>query len=97
MRQVGYRGDFGLVRIVWRGLAERPRVVSGLTMLAAFAWHTVRRTPRIDDPAAIAALRAYQRDRLVGMVRRDHDPTLGRAGEGPALWTAQEARRELGR
>jgi len=95
MRQVGYRGDFGLVRIGWRGLTERPRVLSALPMLAAFAWHTLRRTPRIPDPGAIAAIRDYQRRRLVSLLTRRYDPTLGNAGEGPAFWNAEQARGDL--
>jgi poly-beta-1,6-N-acetyl-D-glucosamine synthase len=95
MRQVGYRGDFGLVRIAWRGLTERPRVLSAVPMLAAFAWHTLRRTPRIPDPQAIAAIRDYQRRRLVSLLTRRYDPTLGNAGDGPAFWSAEQARDDL--
>ena len=63
-RYMGYRPSFVLVRAGYRMLVERPPVVGGLGVLAGWLAATAARSPVVDDPAAVAALRAEQRDRL---------------------------------
>jgi poly-beta-1,6-N-acetyl-D-glucosamine synthase len=63
-RYMGYRGDFLLARAGYRMLVERPPFVGGLGLLTGWLAATVARAPVVDDAAAVAALRAEQRDRL---------------------------------
>jgi len=61
---MGYRPSFVFVRAGYRMLVERPPLVGGLGLLAGWVAATARRSPVVDDPKAVAALRAEQRDRL---------------------------------
>jgi biofilm PGA synthesis N-glycosyltransferase PgaC len=61
---MGYLPAFVLVRAGYRMLVERPPLLGGAALLAGWTAAALRREPRVDDPLAIAALRAEQRGRL---------------------------------
>lgn len=87
---MGYLWRWALVRAAYRGLRERPRVLSGLALWSGFAWSRLTRRPMVDDEPARAELRAEQRARLGGLLRGR--PTLGPAaipGGGPAFWAGE--------
>jgi biofilm PGA synthesis N-glycosyltransferase PgaC len=63
-RYMGYLPSFVLVRAGYRMLVERPPVLGGLALLAGWTLATLRGTPVVDDPLAVAALRDEQRGRL---------------------------------
>lgn len=85
---MGYRLDFLLLRATYRGLVERPRVLSGLALLAGFAWARVTRKPRVPDPEARVELRKEQRVRMRALLSGGRGssliPVLGEGG--PAFW-----------
>ena len=84
---MGYLPSWLVVRAVYRSLVEKPRLLSGLVLFAGYAWARIRRLPQIDDRAARAELRAEQRARLTGLLRRKRTPALPEAdGGGPAYW-----------
>lgn len=84
----GYTPAFALVRSAYRGLVEPPRAASGLLMLAAYGSGLLRRGVGVRDQAAVAELRAEQRQRLRNLLR----PIVPGQGPGPAHWTAAAAR-----
>jgi poly-beta-1,6-N-acetyl-D-glucosamine synthase len=63
-RYMGYLPGFLLARACYRMAVERPPLLGGFALLAGWLAATVRRAPVVDDPEAVAALRAEQRSRL---------------------------------
>jgi biofilm PGA synthesis N-glycosyltransferase PgaC len=63
-RYMGYLPAFVLVRAGYRMLVETPPLLGGLALLAGWMLATLRGAPVVDDPPAVAALRAEQRRRL---------------------------------
>jgi poly-beta-1,6-N-acetyl-D-glucosamine synthase len=61
---MGYLPAFVLVRSGYRMVVERPPVLGGLALLAGWASASVSGAQHVDDPAAVAALRREQRERL---------------------------------
>jgi poly-beta-1,6-N-acetyl-D-glucosamine synthase len=61
---MGYLPSFVLARSGYRMVVERPPLLGGLGLLAGWAEATLRGTPVVDDPQAVAALRREQRERL---------------------------------
>jgi poly-beta-1,6-N-acetyl-D-glucosamine synthase len=86
---MGFRWDYFLAWAAARGLRQRPRTLSGLVMVAAFARSRLVGAPRIDDPLASAALRAEQRRRIAGALRRTpRRAPVPLPDRGPAFWAA---------
>jgi poly-beta-1,6-N-acetyl-D-glucosamine synthase len=89
---MGYRWQFMLLRAAYRGLVERPRVLGGLALLAAYVDARLRRLPRVADAAAIAELRREQGERMRALLRWRHDvePAAALPDGGPAYWFRNE-------
>jgi poly-beta-1,6-N-acetyl-D-glucosamine synthase len=68
-RYMGYQPSFLLARACYRMLVERPPLLGGGALLAGWLAATVRKDPLVDDPEAVAALRAEQRSRLRRLAR----------------------------
>jgi hypothetical protein len=85
---MGYRWQFMLLRAAYRGTVERPRVLGGLALLAAYAVARLRRLPQVADTAAIGELRREQAERIRSLLRLRHDvePVAQLPGGGPAYW-----------
>lgn len=98
---MGYRWQFMLLRAAYRAAVERPRVLGGLALLAAYANARLRRLPQVPDPAAIAELRREQSQRMRALLRLRHDvvPAVPLPDGGPAFWLRERAatRRPVGR
>ncbi len=90
---MGYRWQFMLLRAGYRALVERPRVLGGLALLAAYVDARVRRRPRVADPGAIRELRREQARRMAALLRWRHDvePVAQLPDGGPAYWFRDEA------
>ena len=90
---MGYRWDFMLLRAAYRAMVERPRLLGGLALLAAFADARLRRLPQVPDPSAIAELRREQARRMRSLLRLQHDvePAAPLPGGGPAFWLRDRA------
>ncbi len=86
---MGYRVDFLVLRALYRGLVERPPLLSGLVLAAGYCWARLVRRSQVHDPAARALLRAEQRVRMRALVGRKEGAQLVQStGEGgPAFWT----------
>jgi poly-beta-1,6-N-acetyl-D-glucosamine synthase len=63
---MGYRPSFVVVRAGYRMLVEKPPVLGGAALFAGWLHAAAARTPIVDDPQAVAALREEQRQRLRG-------------------------------
>lgn len=63
-RYMGYLPWFVLLRAGYRMFVERPPVLGGLAIMAGWLAATAERAPVVDDPLAVARLRAEQRSRL---------------------------------
>lgn len=90
---MGYRPDFLAIRAAYRMLVEQPPVLGGVVLALGYVWSRLRRRPTIDDAAAVAELRAEQRQRLAALARGRRElaaPPL--PGHGPAFWSAEQAR-----
>lgn len=89
---MGYRWQFMLLRAAYRGLVERPRVLGGLALLAAYTDARLRRLPQVADPDAISELRREQAGRMKALLRWQHDvePLAPLPGGGPAYWFRDE-------
>jgi hypothetical protein len=87
-RYMGYLPSFVLVRAGYRMLVERPPMLGGLALLAGWTLATLRGTPVVDDPLAVAALRDEQRGRL-RRLRSGGTVEPDRAGALPALPPSQ--------
>jgi biofilm PGA synthesis N-glycosyltransferase PgaC len=98
---MGYRWQFMLLRAAYRGAVERPRLLGGLALFAAYADARLRRLPQVPDPDAIAELRREQAQRMRSLLRLRHDvePAAPLPDGGPAYWFRDEAatRRSAGR
>ena len=89
---MGYVPAFFAVRAAYRMVVERPPVLGGLVLGAGFAYSRLTRQPLYADPAAIALLRAEQRDRLRRLARgRTAIPLPPLPDGGPAFWAAAQA------
>jgi biofilm PGA synthesis N-glycosyltransferase PgaC len=86
---MGYLPTFVLVRAAYRMAVEQPRVLGGLVLLAGYARAALAREPRVDDPAAVAAMRREQRGRLRSLLSGgDVEPERAEAG-GPSFWAGR--------
>jgi hypothetical protein len=85
---MGYRPDFLILRAVYRGLVETPRVLSGLALLSGFVWARVTRRPQVQDFKARSELRKEQRHRIRNLLRGGRGPSLVPllSEGGPAFW-----------
>lgn len=86
---MGYDCRFLLLRAGYRMLAERPRVLGGMVLGAAFAYASLRSLPQVDDAAAVRELRTEQRARmrqLLPIRRRLTVRPAALPGGGPAFW-----------
>jgi glycosyltransferase involved in cell wall biosynthesis len=63
---MGYRPSFVVVRAGYRMLVEKPPVLGGAALFAGWLHAAVTRASIVDDPQAVAALRAEQGQRLRG-------------------------------
>jgi hypothetical protein len=54
---MGYLWRWALVRVAYRALVERPRVLGGLALGLGFAWSRITRRPMVDDAEARRLLR----------------------------------------
>jgi poly-beta-1,6-N-acetyl-D-glucosamine synthase len=83
---MGYRPSFLLLRVGYRMLVERPRVIGGLVLGAGYLVCALRRAPRTGDEAARSLLRADQGRRMRRMLgrRADAPPLPALPGGGPA-------------
>ena len=73
---MGYRPSFVVVRAGYRMLVEKPPLLGGAALFAGWLHAAATREPVVDDPQAVAALRAEQRQRLRG--RRARPQTVSR-------------------
>ena len=71
---LGYAPLFQLSVSAYRAAVQPPYLISGLAMLAGYAWAALRRGRRALDPDAVAFLRAEQRRRLLRAVTRQPEP-----------------------
>lgn len=86
---MGYLWPWLLVRVAYRMLVERPRVLGGLLLLLGFAAARLTAAPQVPDSAARAELRREQKRRMRALARgstRVPQPEL--PGGGPAFWVA---------
>jgi poly-beta-1,6-N-acetyl-D-glucosamine synthase len=86
---MGYRWQFLLLRVAYRMLVERPRVLGGLILGTAFLYASVRGIPQVADVLAKEELRREQSARLRALIalraRREDGSSL--PDRGPAFWT----------
>jgi poly-beta-1,6-N-acetyl-D-glucosamine synthase len=61
---MGYLPAFVVLRAGYRGLVERPPILSGIVLFAGWAWSRLTRRPQVPDAAAREELRREQRARL---------------------------------
>jgi glycosyltransferase involved in cell wall biosynthesis len=61
---MGYLPSFVVLRAGYRGLVERPPILSGFVLFAGYAWSRLTRRPQVPDAAAREELRREQRARL---------------------------------
>ena len=84
---MGYLWSWILVRTAFRMLVERPPILGGLVLFAAFATARITGAPMIDDPSARRELRREQWARLRALPRGGAPPPPARLpGGGPAFW-----------
>ncbi len=83
---MGYLPSFVLVRAAYRMVVEPPRVVGGLMLLAGYARAALTRLERVDDPAAVEALRREQRGRLRRLLSGGAVEPDRPEGGGPSFW-----------
>ena len=69
-RYMGYLPTFLLVRVLYRMAVETPPLLGGAAIAAGFIYASLTSAPQVDDPQAIAELRAEQRSRMRGLIRR---------------------------
>jgi glycosyltransferase involved in cell wall biosynthesis len=73
---MGYRPSFVVVRAGYRMLVEKPPLLGGAALFAGWLHAAAKRRPVVDDPLAVAALRAEQRARLRGRRVKPDRPAL---------------------
>jgi biofilm PGA synthesis N-glycosyltransferase PgaC len=78
---MGYLPSFVVLRAGYRGLVERPPILSGIVLFAGYAWSRLTRRPQVPDPAARDELRREQRARL-----RRRGASAALADPGPAFF-----------
>jgi poly-beta-1,6-N-acetyl-D-glucosamine synthase len=78
---MGYLPSFAVLRAGYRGVVERPPILSGIVLFAGYAWSRLTRRPQVPDPAARQELRREQRARL-----RRRGATVPPRQPGPALF-----------
>jgi poly-beta-1,6-N-acetyl-D-glucosamine synthase len=85
---MGYRPDFLVLRAIYRGFVETPRVLGGLVLVSAFAWARITRRARVPDPEARTVLRKEQRARMRALLGGGRSSSLAPplSGGGPAFW-----------
>ncbi len=66
---MGYLMPFLLLRVLYRTVVEQPPLLGGLMLGAGFMHARLTKAPQVDDPYAIAQLRADQRERMLRMLR----------------------------
>jgi hypothetical protein len=72
---MGYRPSFVIVRAGYRMLVEKPPVLGGAALFAGWLQSAAKREPIVDDPQAVEALRAEQKQRLRGRRARPQTAT----------------------
>jgi glycosyltransferase involved in cell wall biosynthesis len=82
---MGYLPSFVVLRAGYRGLVERPPILSGFVLFAGYAWSRLTRRPQVPDAAAREELRREQRARLgrLGATSSPSEP-------GPAFFWDQD-------
>jgi poly-beta-1,6-N-acetyl-D-glucosamine synthase len=85
---VHYSFGWALARSVRVGLRERPRLLSGIWHLGGYLGAALRRAPRVQDPEFRAFVRAEERGRVRGALRR----LRGQAGAGTTTGSASSSR-----
>ena len=90
---MGYRWQFMLLRAAYRAFVERPRILGGLALFAAYGSARLRRLPLVADADAISELRREQSERMRALLRLQHDvkPSSPLPDGGPAFWFRDEA------
>jgi glycosyltransferase involved in cell wall biosynthesis len=78
---MGYLPSFVALRAGYRGLVERPPILSGIVLFAGWAWARLTRSSQVPDGAAREELRREQRARL-----RRRGRTDAPAEPGPAFF-----------
>ncbi len=86
---MGYLPQFLALRVLFRLISERPRIIGALVMAAGYTVARLRGDAQIDDRMAIVVLRREQRERLRGFLRgrRGAVPTTRLVDRGPAFWS----------
>jgi biofilm PGA synthesis N-glycosyltransferase PgaC len=84
---MGYRLEFFLLRVAFRSIVERPRILSGIALAGGYLKFRLTRKPTVDDPTAVAELRAEQRLRMRQLVRGGQVVDASVPGGGPASWS----------
>ncbi|HET9025673.1 MAG TPA: glycosyltransferase family A protein [Burkholderiaceae bacterium] len=82
---MGYLPSFVVLRAGYRGLVERPPILSGIVLFAGWAWSRLTRRPQVPDPAAREELRREQRARL-----RRRGATASPTEPGPAFFADRD-------
>ncbi len=84
---MGYTPSFLTVRALYRMAVERPPVLGGLVLGAAYFSARLAGAPQVDDRAAVTVLQQEQRARLRGLLKGRADVDLDPLpGGGPAYW-----------
>ena len=78
---MGYLVPFLMLRVLYRMAVEAPPALGGLVLGAGFVHARLTNAPQVDDPYAIAQLRAEQRARMLRLVRS----LARRGGLGPRM------------
>jgi poly-beta-1,6-N-acetyl-D-glucosamine synthase len=82
---MGYLPSFVVLRAGYRGLVERPPILSGIVLFAGYAWSRLTRRPQVPDVAAREELWREQRARL-----RRRGATASPTEPGPAFFWDQD-------
>lgn len=83
---MGYIWPLVLLRVGYRALVEKPRLLGGLTLGVSYVWHTLIRAPQVDDALAKQQLRRDQKERVSQLARLKKAPTGASEGlDGPAF------------
>jgi hypothetical protein len=88
---MGYGAHGILLRVAYRSLRERPPILGGLALGAAYVWAGLTGAPRNPDSEAIRLMREEQRTRLHNLLRGRGDlPPTETPDGGPAFWALEE-------
>jgi biofilm PGA synthesis N-glycosyltransferase PgaC len=92
---MGYLWRWALVRAVYRGMVERPRILGGIALWLGFVCSRVARRPVVDDERARAELRSEQRARFRGLLGGGTTVAATPLPEGgPAFWATGSDERQ---